>query len=338
MPFFSIIGLMLICLPIGVIISVGGDPILFVHFPSLLIVVAGSLFLGIASFGWLRFTDGIRALGILFVTGIPEWATLDAIVVIRTLKWHLFAAGFLGSIIGTIRMLANMSDPSVLGHTMALNLLPIVYGSFLALFVCQPALNRLLAMVPQIQNREVSEVKRGSNKVGVALLFLTLLLLSATVFMNWSGFTIPSKPDEPSSTTGESDKKDSNILVGEMFRLKPMVVNLMDATEGREIYLHVVVSLEVEYGKHKNVRDELERRQDQIRDLIGSLLSAQSGSVLRTPEGKFRLREEILQRINPLLVNGSLQRVFFPEFVIHTTSKPIDDRISSMQSNHEASP
>ena len=50
--------------------------------------------------------------------------------------------------------------------------------------------------------------------------------------------------------------------------------------------------------------------------LVISLLGSKSFEDVRTIEGKNFLREEILLRVNALLVTGKAKRVFFTEFVV----------------------
>ena len=57
-------------------------------------------------------------------------------------------------------------------------------------------------------------------------------------------------------------------------------------------------------------------RLPQIRDLIISLLGAKSFDEVRSIEGKNFLREEMLLRINSLLVTGKAKSIYFTEFVV----------------------
>lgn len=55
------------------------------------------------------------------------------------------AYGMIGTLIGLVAMLANMSDPSSIGPSMAIALLTTMYGSMLANMVCIPLANKLKA-------------------------------------------------------------------------------------------------------------------------------------------------------------------------------------------------
>lgn len=53
------------------------------------------------------------------------------------------AFGMLGTLIGLINMLANLSDPSTVGPNMAVAIVTTFYGSLIANVFCNPAVNKL---------------------------------------------------------------------------------------------------------------------------------------------------------------------------------------------------
>ncbi len=99
--------------------------------------------------------------------------------------------------------------------------------------------------------------------------------------------------------------------IGKIISLDSFVVNISDRERDR--YLKLKTELELSMPE---LSDELDQRMPQIRDLIISLLGSKSFEEVRTIEGKNFLREEILLRINSLLVSGKVKRVFFTEFVV----------------------
>jgi flagellar FliL protein len=99
--------------------------------------------------------------------------------------------------------------------------------------------------------------------------------------------------------------------MGTIVNLEPFVVNISDKERDRFLKLKADIEL-----SEDGVAAEFEQRLPQIRDLIISLLGGKSFEDLRTIEGKNFLREEILLRVNALLVTGKAKRVFFTEFVV----------------------
>lgn len=98
---------------------------------------------------------------------------------------------------------------------------------------------------------------------------------------------------------------------GPMFDLEPFIVNLADSPEIR--YLKLTVKLEAE---NDAVTAELASRVPQLRDTILVLLSSKDSATIRTPQGKFQLRDEITQRVNGLLPKPGVRNAYFTDFVV----------------------
>lgn len=99
--------------------------------------------------------------------------------------------------------------------------------------------------------------------------------------------------------------------MGVLVSLDPFIVNL--ASEGGKRYLKVVMQLEM---ARPDMTNEVTNRMPQIKDAIITVLSSKSAEELLTIEGKFRLKEQVLTRVNNLLTAGVVKNVFFAEFVI----------------------
>ncbi len=111
--------------------------------------------------------------------------------------------------------------------------------------------------------------------------------------------------------SSEGGGEASGNHIGTVVPLDSFVVNISDRERDR--YLKLKAELELSIPE---LSDELDQRMPQIRDLIISLLGSKSFEEVRTIEGKNFLREEMLLRINALLVSGKVKRVFFTEFVV----------------------
>jgi flagellar protein FliL len=98
---------------------------------------------------------------------------------------------------------------------------------------------------------------------------------------------------------------------GVMFDLDPFIVNLADAPDIR--YLKMTIKLEVE---NEGVSTNLSSRMPQLRDTILVLLSSKDSTTIRTPQGKFQLRDEITQRVNGLLPKPGVKTAYFTDFVV----------------------
>lgn len=93
--------------------------------------------------------------------------------------------------------------------------------------------------------------------------------------------------------------------------MDPFVVNIAE-TNG-ERYLKIVIQLEV---SDPGVGPELEQIKPRIRDSILDLLTPKTYKDLADLAGKQRLREDIAGRINNILPQGKVTKVYFTDFVI----------------------
>jgi chemotaxis protein MotA len=79
------------------------------------------------------------------------------------------AMGMIGTLIGLVQMLSNMSDPKSIGPAMAVALLTTLYGAFIANVICLPISEKLgLRSREERINRslileEVGAIQEGMN-------------------------------------------------------------------------------------------------------------------------------------------------------------------------------
>ncbi len=98
---------------------------------------------------------------------------------------------------------------------------------------------------------------------------------------------------------------------GAIADLDPFIVNLADSPEVR--YLKVTMKLEVDAP---SAVEDVKARTPQIRDAILVLLTSLDSVTARSPQGKYKLREDVTQRINGLLPKKSVKTAYFTDFVI----------------------
>lgn len=119
---------------------------------------------------------------------------------------------------------------------------------------------------------------------------------------------------EKAAGQGETAAKQGASKVsspGAIYDVDPFIVNLADMPEVR--YLKLTVKLELE---NQEVSAELAGRTPQVRDTILVLLSSKDAASIRTPQGKFQLRDEITQRVNSLLPKAGVRAAYFTDFVV----------------------
>jgi flagellar FliL protein len=103
------------------------------------------------------------------------------------------------------------------------------------------------------------------------------------------------------------EKKDQ----GHIYNMEPFLVNLAD--QGRPRYLKIKMSIE---SQEMKVNEEYEKRLPQLRDTILTVLASKSCGEISDSEGKKRLREEIIVKLNRLLRGFQVRTVYFTEFMI----------------------
>lgn len=99
--------------------------------------------------------------------------------------------------------------------------------------------------------------------------------------------------------------------MGVLVSLDPFIVNL--ASDAGKRYLKITIQLEL---ARPGMANEVTNRMPQIKDAVITVLSSKAADDLLTIEGKFRLKEQVLTRINNLLTTGVVKNIFFVEFVI----------------------
>ncbi len=94
--------------------------------------------------------------------------------------------------------------------------------------------------------------------------------------------------------------------------LDPFMVNLADTNARR--FLRIIVAIDVE---SEAMKAEVEARMPRIRDSLLLLFGSKTSYDLSGPQGKLRLRMEILKTINNVLgVPNKITQAFYMEFVV----------------------
>ena len=174
---------------------------------------------------------------------------------------------------------------------------------------------------------EEEKLSAHSSGIPIKLVILiagaTLLLgLGGTIaFVKFSGHKedVNVEPSE-SPQSAASGKQEAAVVKtqnaatnapGAIYDVDPFIVNLADVPESR--YLKLTVKLELD---RPEISTELNARVPQVRDTILILLSSKDAASLRTPQGKFQLRDELTLRVNALLPKGGVRSAYFTEFVV----------------------
>ena len=114
---------------------------------------------------------------------------------------------------------------------------------------------------------------------------------------------------KPAAT--EAPKPEPKPVVGQIHAMSPFTVNLADP-KGRR-YLKVRIQIEVADEK---ALDIVKQADPLLRDQVIMLLTSLSFEEVMTPEGKIRIREELLDRFNRVLKPVRVKNIYFTEFIV----------------------
>jgi flagellar FliL protein len=98
---------------------------------------------------------------------------------------------------------------------------------------------------------------------------------------------------------------------GSFTRIKGLVVN--PAGSGGNGYLAVSIAFE---SKDQAVRAEMEDKKVVLKDAILTLLSEKTAENLSDPDRRDELKAELLKETNGILSDGTVDRLYFTEFVL----------------------
>ena len=156
----------------------------------------------------------------------------------------------------------------------------------------------------EVKDDEKKQMPTKKSKLKLIIIAIVVLLIGVGGIY---GYSLLNKGKEKKSDTKKTDK--ASIVVP----LNSFVVNLMDKQNVGKRYLKVTMEFEVNKEEDKLL---IENHNAQIRDTILLLLSSQSLTEINTMEGKLELKQNILSRMNQILGDGIVSRIYFTEFVV----------------------
>jgi flagellar FliL protein len=165
------------------------------------------------------------------------------------------------------------------------------------------------------QDKNTGQEGQGGKKSKKKLLILvgvTTVVLAAGGGLGWKmGLASKFLGGSPQSEQEKSAAAGVQRQMGPTYSLGSFIVNLSDPV--RRSYLKVKAELEL---SSPEVSTEVDKRLPQLRDSIILLLSSKSFEEVASMEGKMRLRQEMLGKLNYHLGKGKLASIYFTEFVV----------------------
>jgi chemotaxis protein MotA len=134
------------------------DPIAFFDVPSIIVVVGGTIGLMLFSFPLQNTLSASRYFGYAFIPPKPGADNSKVIgeleigiVYFEKMKSYAQATGWVGFLIGLVLMAGNLDDPALIGPSMAINLLTVLYGILIAYWICLPISTKLQCRLDELK-------------------------------------------------------------------------------------------------------------------------------------------------------------------------------------------
>ena len=156
---------------------------------------------------------------------------------------------------------------------------------------------------------EAAPAKAGSGKKMMVLGLVGVLLLGGGGGAAW--FLMGGEKEEEGKHAKEANGEEHSEEPGPVMDLDPFLLNLADRDEPR--FLKVSIKLELDRPEENT---DFQTKVPAIRDALLVLLSSKESQLLRTVNGKRRIREEIMTRVNGVMNRGKISNVFFTDFII----------------------
>jgi len=165
------------------------------------------------------------------------------------------------------------------------------------------------------QEELTQEEGKQKKKGGLLKWIIIVVLLAALGVGGWFGykmfFAAPEEDAAAQQEAGGDPGQPAEQLEGQIVALPTFLVNLADPLGRR--YLKLGVEVEV---RDSDAQTALTKYEAKIKDTLLLLLSSKTYDGLSTMQAKVELKQEIADRLNQIIGNGGVLRVYITEMVI----------------------
>jgi len=166
-------------------------------------------------------------------------------------------------------------------------------------------------------DNEETESKSGGGLLPVINLVLLVLVLAVGGFVAWKLMSMeqPAEPpaaavvqqtDETTIPEAVDDSDEPPIPMD----IDNLTINLADTDRDR--YLRVKITLEL---RSEEAKTKVSENMVKIKDLLISSISGKKFSDIRTPQGKYELKLDLIYRINRIVGGKPVKNLYFADFV-----------------------
>ncbi len=173
------------------------------------------------------------------------------------------------------------------------------------------------------EKTEETETKKSGSKLVLIIIIVLLLLiligggLAAYFLLSDNGDQQTNSVQNSPQTTKQQTKarsiarNESLMQIGPIYPLDQFIVNLLSENGTR--FLKIKMDLELSDPK---LTAELDKKKPLIRDIVIRTLTSKTFQEVSTGRGKEKLKDELVDRINSVLADGTIRNIFFTEFVV----------------------
>lgn len=152
-----------------------------------------------------------------------------------------------------------------------------------------------------------------SNKILIILIgvfLIVVLAMGGGFFMMWNKMSSMNTANTENAESGTEAEEEVETM-GPTKKLETFIVNLAD--KGGSRYLRISMDLELEKEETAQLVD---KRLPKIRDTILMILPTKKYEDIGTVEGKSTLRNEMLTKLNEVMIPEKIKSIYFTEFVV----------------------
>jgi flagellar FliL protein len=167
-------------------------------------------------------------------------------------------------------------------------------------------------------NEEGKEKSGGGGLLPIINLVLLVLVLAVGGFIAWKLISMEQLATEQPAATAVQQTDDTAIPEAEddsdeppvSMDLDNLTINLADTDRDR--YLRVKITLEL---RNEEAKAKVSENMVKIKDLLISSISGKKFSEIRTPQGKYELKLDLIYRINRIVGGKPIKNLYFADFV-----------------------
>ncbi|MDQ6998646.1 MAG: flagellar basal body-associated FliL family protein [Mariprofundus sp.] len=158
--------------------------------------------------------------------------------------------------------------------------------------------------------------KSGGGILPIINLVLLVLVLAVGGFIAWKLMSMETPPEAPTAKVEQTDQttipeaEDETDVPTVYMVLDNITVNLADTDQSR--FLRTKIKLEV---RNEEAKVKVDAKIVKVRDLVIRYLMSKKFSEIRTPQGQYKLKEELVWRMNQTVGGKPIIDLFLDDFV-----------------------